>query len=159
MIPEHRLAVLLDQVQDHQIEQCLYHNTVKPPSLYHHHICEADDFPLHVYQELREHLDEVWYLEFSHSGSMLASAGKDNKVIVYSTTNWRPIWQFQESHDVGSNETGICYISWSPDDRYLLSCSQAKEIVLYDTRVSSPCVLIMPSPTNVRLFFFHTERQ
>lgn len=134
MIPERRLAVLLDQIQDQQIRQCLYHNTVQPPSLYHHHVCEGDEFPLHVYHELREHQDEVWYLEFSHNGSMLASAGKDNRVIVYNTANWRPIWQFQENHNSGSNETGICYISWSPDDRHLLSCSQAKEVVLYDTR-------------------------
>lgn len=134
MIPEHRLAVLLDQVQEQQVRQCLYHNTTDPPSLYHDHVCDSEDFPLHVYQELKEHQDEVWYLEFSNNGSMLASAGKDNKVIVYNTTNWRPLWHFQEGHDIGPNESGICYIAWSPDDRYLLSCSQAKEIVLYDTR-------------------------
>ena len=134
MIPEHRLAVLLDQVQDQQIRQCLYHNTTQPPSLYHDHECDRGDFPMHLYQDLREHTDEVWYLEFSHDGSMLASAGKDNKVVIYSTTNWRSMWQFQEDHDMGSSDTGICYISWSPDDRYLLSCSQAKEMVLYDTR-------------------------
>lgn len=135
MIPEHRLAVLLDQVQEQQIQQCLYHNTTSPPSLYHDHVCDGNDFPLHIYQELKEHQDEVWYLEFSHNGSMLASAGKDNKVIIYNTNNWRALWHFQESHDGGTNESGICYISWSPDDRYLLSCSQAKEIIVYDTKV------------------------
>lgn len=145
MIPERRLAVLLDQVQEQQLSQCLYHNTDKAPSLYYQHMCDDDDFPLHVYEELREHRDEVWYLEFSHNGSMLATAGKDNKVIVYSTTNWRPMWQFQETHETGTNETGICYISWSPDDRYLLSCSQAKEIVIYDTRVRILCLLRQPN--------------
>lgn len=136
MIPEHRLAVLLDQVQEQQIRECLYHNTTKAPSLYHNHTCDNEDFPLDVYQELKEHNDEVWYLEFSHSGSMLASAGKDNKVIVYDTETWKSIWQFQRNGDLTSTEAGICYISWSPDDRHLLSCSQAKEIVIYDIGVS-----------------------
>jgi dipeptidyl aminopeptidase/acylaminoacyl peptidase len=105
MIPEHRLAILLDHVQQQHIDQCLYHNTTQPPSLLHDHVCERDHFPLHIFHELQHHRDEVWHLEFSHDGSMLATASKDNTVII--------------------------------DDTYILACSQARELAIYQARTGT----------------------
>lgn len=135
MIPEHRLAVLLDQVQEHQADQCLYHNTSTPPSLYHDHVCEREDFPLQTLIDLNDHTDEVWYIAFSPDGSMLASASSDNSIIVYDTVRWKPLWRFSDSHGVG-DVAGVCYVSWSPDSRYLLACSRGNDLMVYDVKVS-----------------------
>lgn len=139
MIPEHRLAVLLDYVQQQHIDSCLYHNTTDPPSLLHDHICERNNFPLHITHELHHHRDEVWHLEFSHDGSMLASASKDNSVMVYDTTSWTLISRLEQPN--AQPESGVCYISWSPDSTYLLACSQTKELTIYEVRVRpQPCL-------------------
>jgi WD40 repeat protein len=135
MIPEHRLAVLLDHVQQQHIDQCLYHNTTQPPSLLHDHVCEPDQFPLHVLQDLQDHNDEVWHVEFSHDGSMLASASKDNTVMIYDTTSWSPICRLNQQKP--HSEAGVCYVAWSPDDTYLLACSQAKELAIYQARTGT----------------------
>lgn len=139
MIPEHRLAVLLDQVQEAQVTQCLYHNTITPPSLYQDHNCEHDDFPLHLLIELSDHTDEVWYVDFSHDGTMLASASSDNSIIVYDTVRWKPIQRFADHHGIG-DVMGVCYVSWSPDDKYLLSCSRGNDLIIYDVKVSIPFI-------------------
>lgn len=142
MIPEHRLATLLSAVQDEQILGCRYHNTTTPPSLYTDHECSSEDFPLHTLRELRQHSDEVWFLEFSHDGSMLATAGKDGLVTVYDTVRWRPINEFREhdrsptggSSDSARENKGICYVAFSPNDQHLISCSQNNEFVVVNVR-------------------------
>lgn len=136
MIPEHRLAVLLDQFQETQIRQCLYHNTVQAPSLYHDHVCDPEDFPLEIRAELRDHNDEVWYLEFSHDGSMLASTSKDSTVVIYDTTSWERITRLAHHHG-SSGEVGVCYVAWSPDDQYIISCSQGKDVIIYEARTGN----------------------
>ncbi|KAF2166381.1 hypothetical protein M409DRAFT_66823 [Zasmidium cellare ATCC 36951] len=144
MIPEHRLATLLSSVQEEQILNCRYHNTTLQPSLYTDHECPADDFPLNTLLELRNHSDEVWFLEFSHDGSMLATAGKDGLVCVYDTTRWRLKHEFREhersplasgSSSAGAPENrGVCYVAFSPDDQYLISCSQNNEFVVVNVK-------------------------
>lgn len=145
MIPEHRLATLLTAVQEGQIVDCRYHNTIVPPSLYTDHECSAEDFPMQTNIELRNHSDEVWFLEFSHDGSMLATAGKDGLVVVYDTVRWRPLHEFREhersplasagnSAAAASDNRGICYVAFSPDDQYLISCSQNNEFVVVNVR-------------------------
>ncbi|THW74114.1 WD domain-containing protein [Aureobasidium pullulans] len=141
MIPEHRLAVLLDHVQQQHIDQCLYHNTTQPPSLLHDHVCEREQFPLHIFHELQHHSDEVWHLEFSHNGSMLATASKDNTVVIYDTTSWMPICRLgqQKKND---QDTGVCYVSWSPDDTYILTCSQSRELAIHQARTGTRVGLV-----------------
>ena len=85
MIPEHRLASLLHQVKQAQISKCLYHNTANSPSLYSDHSCPRDQFPLATIEILTDHSDEVWFLQFSHDGTRLASASQDFSVIVWDT--------------------------------------------------------------------------
>lgn len=134
MIPEHRLATLLDAVQDEQILDCRYHNTTAQPSLYTDHECLPEDFPLISHTELKNHSDEIYNLEFSHDGSMLASAGKDGLVCVYDTTTWRLQHEIRE-HDRGSSgDSSICYVAFSPDDQYLISCSRNNEFVVVNVR-------------------------
>ncbi|KAF2815690.1 WD40 repeat-like protein [Mytilinidion resinicola] len=130
MIPEHRLAILLDQLKDSWISNCLYHNTATPPSLYVDHTCERDDLPLKTVLELRHHTDEVWFLRFSHDGTKLATTSKDATVIIYETTTYKIL------HRLTAHESGVCYVAWSPDDSKLITCAQAQDNTarIWDTK-------------------------
>lgn len=136
MIPEHRLATLLTEVQENQILDCKYHNTSVQPSLYSHHECSPDDFPLETLTELRIHSDEVWYVEFSHDGTMLATAGKDGLVCVYETQHWTLRHEFREHerNTTPAGDHGVVYVAFSPDDQYLISCAQNNEFVVVSTQ-------------------------
>jgi len=85
MIPPRRFPALLDQALRHQSSQCLWHNTPsRSLSLYSDHYCDDDVFPQHNTFTLVSHADEVWNLEWSHSGRRLATASKDYTVVIWS---------------------------------------------------------------------------
>lgn len=130
MIPQHRLATLLDFVKKTQISNCLYHNTVESPSLYSDHLCDKNDFPRRVGLDLTQHSDEVWCCEFSHDGTKLVTAGKDRMVLIYDTTNFSVISKLAENH-----ADGVAFASWSPDDTKLITCSQDKKARLWNVEV------------------------
>lgn len=135
MIPDHRLAVLLDHVKSSQINQCLYHNTAESPSLYSDHICDRSEFPLRTAFELSQHTDEVWYVEFSHDGTKLATTSKDHSVIVYDVRT------FDIIHRLTDHSDSVASAAWSPDDSKLITCSQDYKARLWDIKVSY--ILIM----------------
>lgn len=116
MIRDHRLAELLDQVKRGQINNCRYHNTSVSPSLYSDHMCDRDNFPLRTWIELDDHSREVWYLEFSHDGSKLATASQDGTVMVYETVDFKVL------HKLVQDGREVTYVTWSPDDTKLISC-------------------------------------
>ncbi|MCJ1352963.1 MAG: hypothetical protein MMC33_002947 [Icmadophila ericetorum] len=136
MIPDHRLAVLLDQVKQNQISRCLYHNPTTSPSLFSDHMCDRSQFPLETIYELSESAEEVWFLEFSHDGKMLATSGKDNVVVIYDTTT------FQVRHKLTEHKAFVVYLSWSPDDSKIISCSGDKKARVWDT-TSGHCTLAL----------------
>lgn len=122
MIPEHRLTVLLDEVKDGWISNCLYHNTTASPSLYLDHNCERDDFPTKPVLELKNHKDEVWFLQYSNDGSMLASSSKDTTVYIYDTKTYRVMQHLHEHHG-----SGVTHLAWSPDDTKIITCCAQPE--------------------------------
>ncbi|OAT05067.1 WD domain-containing protein [Blastomyces gilchristii SLH14081] len=134
MIPDHRLAVLLDYVKQNQINQCLYHNTAESPSLYSDHQCDRSQFPLRTSLELSEHTDEVWYLEFSRDGTKLATTGRENIVIIYDVPTFSVI------HRLTDHGGPVAYATWSPDDSKLISCSQDYKARLWDVETGR-CIL------------------
>ncbi|QIX01481.1 hypothetical protein AMS68_006998 [Peltaster fructicola] len=136
MIPEHRLATLLNTVQTDQINRCTYHNTLTRPSLYHDHECSVEDVPMSFFHELRTHTDEVWTLEFSHNGTMLAAAGREGLVTVHDTTRWKVLYELRdyERSSVAIENRGVCQIAFSPDDRYLIACSYNSEFSVISMR-------------------------
>lgn len=86
MIPQRRFATLLDQARDYQRSQCLYHNApmdARTFSLYTDHTCDKEAFPRTTTAILEIHKDEVWNLQWSHSGSYLATASKDKSAIIW----------------------------------------------------------------------------
>ncbi|EZF26585.1 hypothetical protein H112_01335 [Trichophyton rubrum D6] len=134
MIPDHRLAVLLDQVKQTQINNCLYHNTAVSPSLYSDHLCDKSGFPLRTAFELSHHTNEVWYLEFSHDGTKLATTSRDCTVLIYDSTT------FEIIHRLTEHSEPVAYATWSPDDTKLITCSQDFKAKLWDVP-SGTCLL------------------
>ena len=130
MIPEHRLAVLLDQIKQSQISKCLYHNPSSAPSLFIDHMCDQTQFPLHTIVELNQSDGEVWFLEFSHNGKRLAACGGDSSVVIYDTSS------FQVRHTLREHTSGVVYVSWSPDDSKLITCSKDHTAKVWDMDVS-----------------------
>jgi hypothetical protein len=130
MIPEHRLASLLQQVKGAQIWNCMYHSTEASPSLYCDHRCDRINFPLRVVHELDGHTGEVWNLQFSHDGSRLATCGQDTKVLIYDAES------FELLHTLDGHEEGVASVAWSPDDTKLITCSLDRHARLWDSRVS-----------------------
>jgi WD40 repeat protein len=89
MIPEHRLASLLQQVKQTQISNCLYHNTSNSPSLYSDHTCDRNQFPSLTVELLSDHSDEVYCVKFSNDGTKMASASKDKSIIIWDVEVWK----------------------------------------------------------------------
>ncbi|KAK4204252.1 WD40-repeat-containing domain protein [Triangularia verruculosa] len=117
MLPERRLAVLLDNVKQNQIDKCLYHTTINPPSLYSDHICERSQFPTEVMLELDKQQGEVWQIKFSPSGDRLATCGSAKGICLWDSRTFNLI-RVLNGHD-----TEVSNIAWSPDDTMLISCS------------------------------------
>ena len=128
MIPDHRLAVLLDQVKQNQILRCLYHNPTTSSSLFSDHTCDPNQFPNETILELKQ-ADEIYFLEFSHDGKMLATSGQDHVAIVYDTSN------FQILHTLTEHSDTITYLSWSPDNSKIITCSLDKTAKIWDVTV------------------------
>lgn len=118
MIRDHRLSELFDQVKQTQINQCLYHNTAIPPSLYSDHHCDRDVFPSRTFVQLEDHSGEVWHIQFSHDGTKLATASQDRTVNIYETVTFKRI------HTFDSHSGEVTYVSWSPNDTKIITCSQ-----------------------------------
>lgn len=129
MIPDNRLAILLDHVKQTQINQCLYHNSASPPSLYSDHMCDRKDFPLRTGIELNQHSDEVWWCQFSNDGTKLVTASKDQTVIIYETSTFSVIQKLL------GHEDGVAQCAWSPDDSKIITCSQDKTARVWSVEV------------------------
>jgi len=83
MVPQRRLATLLDQARQYQAQSCIYHSEAEAPSLYVDHECKPGQFPSVTTHILADHHNEVWRIEWSPDGLLLASAGKDRQVVVW----------------------------------------------------------------------------
>lgn len=141
MLPEHRLAVLLDQVKRTQITDCLFHNTAASPSLYQDHTCDREDFPTQTILEL-DHKFEVWQAKFSHDGSRLAVCGNDGDAIIYETESFEPL------KNLACSRSAIGSLAWSPDDTMIVACSRDKSARLWKLTVC-PTSLLSYTPVNV----------
>ncbi|KAI4140315.1 MAG: hypothetical protein L6R39_005854 [Caloplaca ligustica] len=130
MIPQHRLAVLLDQVKQNQISHCLYHNPSQSPSLFSDHMCDRSQFPLRTILELNQNAGEVWAMEFSHDGHRLATSGQATDVLIYDTST------FQVAYRITDHTDHVAYLAWSPDDSKLITCSHDKTARVWDTLAS-----------------------
>ena len=130
MLPENRLAVLLEQVKAHQIDSCLYHTEASSPSLYSNHSCDRRRFPAEIALELSDLDGEVWQIQFSHDGTKLAACGDKRVVIIWETQTFTVI------QCLGEHDAGVGNLAWSPDDSMMVTCSQDSYARVWDVRVS-----------------------
>jgi WD40 repeat protein len=128
MLPEHRLAVLLQQVKQSQIDTCLYHSAASSPSLYCDHLCDRRHFPTEAALELTDLTDEIWQVQFSHDGTKLAACGRKDIVMIWDT------WTFTCITILGGHDGGVGNVVWSPDDSMIVTCSQDKYARLWDVK-------------------------
>ncbi|KAK2589762.1 hypothetical protein QQS21_012562 [Conoideocrella luteorostrata] len=136
MLPENRLAILLQQVKQSQIDTCLYHTAASSPSLYSDHLCDIRNFPTEKVVELEEVTGETWEVQFSHDGSKLAACGSGDAVRIWETRSFSVVntltIQVQKDH-----ESGVASIAWSPDDSMIVTCSRDNFARLWDTKTGS----------------------
>lgn len=156
MIPQQRFAALLEQARDYQQLRCLYHNAQtnsRTFSLYTDHVCDKDEFPRVTTIILDGHTDEVWNLEWSHSGNFLATASRDKSAIIWRIDvihlcfpSYRQlITSLQCDADPSTRACGALYtlqdhewpvgcVAWSLDDSILLTAGE-NIIKMWNTRV------------------------
>ncbi|KAG5979042.1 hypothetical protein E4U55_005630 [Claviceps digitariae] len=136
LLPNSRLAVLLQQVKQNQINNCVYHTAASSPSLYSDHMCDRLNFPTEVVLELNDMLGEVWEVQFSHDGTRLAACGSRDTVVIWETKSFMAMTtltiQVQKDH-----ESGVASIAWSPDDSMIVTCSRDNFARIWDTRTGS----------------------
>ncbi|GJN85976.1 hypothetical protein PLIIFM63780_009552 [Purpureocillium lilacinum] len=130
MLPENRLAVLLEQVKQKQIDTCLYHTAASSPSLYSDHFCDRRNFPSEVALELSD-LGEIWQVQFSHDGTRLATGGSREGVTIWDTKTFVQVFALSD------HEKGVGNVSWSPNDAFIVTCSQDKHARLWDAKTGS----------------------
>ena len=71
-------------------------------------------------QVLTDHTDEVWHVAFSHDGTMLASASKDQTAIIWQVQ--RQEQRLAKKFTLRGHSQSIAYLAWSPDDTMLATC-------------------------------------
>ncbi|KAI0371689.1 WD40 repeat-like protein [Pilatotrama ljubarskyi] len=141
MIPQRRFATLLEQARAYQQSRCLYHNVPlrnQTYSLYTDHMCDRDAFPRVTTAVLSVHEDEVWNLEWSHSGRYLATASKDKTAIIWRVELDRdPRFRvYSPEFTLRDHEYPVGCVSWSLDDSILLTASENR-ITLWNARTGS----------------------
>lgn len=140
MIPAARLKSLLESARQAQVKDCLYHTSSRPISyLIPNHSCPRSAFPLQTVRVLADHNDEVWLVQYSPSGRFLASASADGLIMIYGTSHYEVVLRLNQrtpeekrrDHKEGRTR-GITYMSFSPDDHTLMTCSQNNVISHWD---------------------------
>ncbi|VAI13753.1 unnamed protein product [Triticum turgidum subsp. durum] len=165
MVPERRLENIVEQALTVQREACYLHNSIDGLSLYVDHHCGRDQIPsrtlqvgkrihqiqvnveeIFLYEKkidvLREHGDEVWFLQFSNNGKYLASSSNDKSAI---------IWKVDEDvelllkHRLTGHEKPVMMVAWSPDDSQLLTCGMEEAIRRWNIE-SGECIHVYEKP-------------
>lgn len=138
MLPEHRLAVLLQQVKSRQIDACVWHTSASSPSLYSDHSCDRSLFPTEALYEL-EQPGEVWQIRFSHDGKRLASCGADHFTYIWDMTTFSLVFKLgsDQADQNDSKDKGVGNIAFSPDDSMLVTCGRDKCASIWNLKVSN----------------------
>lgn len=137
MLPENRLAKLLDDVKRSQMDRCLYHTSSDVPSLCVDHSCPRSQYPSKIMAEfsnpntiVNRPTDEVWHVRFSPDGKRLASCGTEDSACVWDVERLTLLNQLHPHMD-----RGIGSLSWSPDSKHLATCGFDRTARIWNTDV------------------------
>ncbi|KAF7322514.1 WD-domain-containing protein [Mycena chlorophos] len=138
MVPPRRFATLLHQAHEYQRQQCIYHNTPSTSSgysLFADHQCDKTTFPRITTTILEVHTNEVWVLEWSRSGNLLASSSADKMVIIWGqrpATDSSSMVEWEKRHSL-LHPYGVISMAWSLDDSVLVTGSE-NHIKMWNTK-------------------------
>lgn len=136
LLAERRLEGLLQQALATQKQLTMYPYTKQSEvSLLEDLEFCLDRIPQKPLYRLSGHSDEVWFVQFSHSGQLLASASKDTSVIIWDWAGLKSGRVDEKNavrHRLKGHSQVICLVSWSPDDSHLLSCGKDRSIRLWN---------------------------
>jgi WD40 repeat protein len=95
-----------------------------------------EQFPSTTLQVLTDHCDEIWFCKFSNDGLKLATGSKDGTLIIWDVNPLTLKVTLNKSYD--EHTCGVGWISWSPDDRYVIVCGteECTELWIWDIEVS-----------------------
>jgi len=123
IIPDGRLEYLVEQALLTQVASCQYYNGTAPHlSLFSDFSAGREQLPTQTVDLLDAHSDEVWHVQFSHNGEMLASASKDSTSMIWQI---RPNGECINLHTLKGPDTQLTYVAWSHDDAKLLTCGNS----------------------------------
>ncbi|KAG8948860.1 hypothetical protein FRC04_009198 [Tulasnella sp. 424] len=129
MLPQRRLATLLEHAKAYQKSLCVYHDPRAKFSLYTDHECSRAAFP-NVTTNILEHEDEVWNMVWSRDGRYLASASKDKKATVWyiGPPEESPIGgggrECKVVHVLRDHKYGVSALEWSLDGKVLITAAE-----------------------------------
>ncbi|VVB17908.1 unnamed protein product [Arabis nemorensis] len=130
IIPERRLEYLIEKSLVDQVYHCSFHNVPDSDlSICYDHDCEDHKIPSETVQILEEHIDEVWFLKFSHNGRYLASSSKDKSAIIWEIN---AEGKFSLKHKLEGHQNPVVEVLWSPDDRQVITCGENEVIRSWD---------------------------
>ncbi|KAK7037966.1 WD-domain-containing protein, partial [Favolaschia claudopus] len=138
MVPPRRFSTLLHQAHSYQRQQCVYHNIPTNSadfSLFADHQCDRMGFPRVTTTIMRVHTDQVWTLEWSRDGTLLASSSSDRSVIIWAMkpeVESNPIREWETRH-VLSHPYPVIAMAWSLDDQILLAGTE-HHIKMWNTK-------------------------
>lgn len=109
-----------------------------PISLYHDHVCKSGPFPSVTTHVLADHHDEVWRIEWSPNGNLLASASKDKSVVIWQlqppTPGNRRQYSVAPLHRLKGHRAPVDALAWSPDGETLVTAAD-KQIFVWNAKV------------------------
>lgn len=110
-----------------------------PISLYHDHVCKSGSFPSVTTHVLADHHDEVWRIEWSPNGNMLASASKDKTVVIWQLqppAGGKRQYSMAPLHRLKGHRGPVDALAWSPDGETLVTAAD-KQIYIWNAKVGT----------------------
>lgn len=143
-IPPNRLVDLLRQAFEYQKMLCVNHCEEldindQPPSLISDHTCENWKFPSKPIQRLEVHSDEIWDISISPNGQFLATASKDETVILWSTKPPFDVIKCWKGH-----QNVVSAVAWSWDSQFIASCGNDGFVYVWTPSRDAHLVKIEP---------------
>jgi len=151
LLPEKRLQLLVNQAVQYQKEkQNFPFVKQKEISLLEDLHYDPQRIPTKTSRVLTHHKDEVWFVQFSHNGKLLATASKDKSVVVWDMEKLlaSPKSDTESAilYDLSDSTSPLGCFAWSPDDS-LLCCGYNKTIRIFRASDGS-CVETLENHTN-----------